>query len=141
MKESHSDTKLACTVSVDIIKLDLKANETVNVMALNQKENKINDDDQDSASTIIYDMGDKQEGDNPMLRKSHIPEWYIKPRYQLPSSVKSLKKKRQAKFNVKLHGIQCRRPKYWFKCMVSPCKQTFQAPNYGIFIMLQFIIH
>ena len=93
VRESHSDPKLACTVSVDIIKLDLKANQTVNVMAFNQKENKISDDDQDSASTIIYDMGEKQEGDNPMLRKSHIPEWYIKPRYKLPSSVKSLKKK------------------------------------------------
>ena len=127
VKESQCDPKLACTVSVDIIKLDLKTNQTVHVMALNQKENKINDDDQDSDSTIIYDVGDKQEGDNPMLRKSHVPEWYIKPRYQLPSSVKSLKKKRQAKFNVKLHGIHCRCPKYWFKCMVSPCKQTFPS--------------
>ena len=39
VREKHSDLKLACTVSVDIIKLDLKANQTVNVMAFNQKKN------------------------------------------------------------------------------------------------------
>ena len=33
----------------------------------------------------------------------------------------------QAKFNVKVHGIQWRHPKYWFKCMVPPYKQTFQS--------------
>ena len=93
VRENHSDPKLACTVSVNIIKLDLKANQTVNVMAFYQKENKTGADDQDSASTISYDVGEKQEGDNPTSRKSHIPEWYIKPRYKLPSSVKSLKKK------------------------------------------------
>ena len=38
MREKHSDPKLAYTVSVDIIKLDLKANQTVNVMAFNQKK-------------------------------------------------------------------------------------------------------
>ena len=93
VREKHSDPKLACTVSVDIIKLDLKANQTVNVMASNQKENKNGANDQDSASTISYDMGEKQEGDIPTSRISHIPEWYIKPIYKLPSSVKSLKKK------------------------------------------------
>ena len=35
VREKHSDLKLACTVSVDIIKLDLKANQTVNVMVSN----------------------------------------------------------------------------------------------------------
>ena len=93
VREKHSDLKLACTVSVDIVKLDLKANQTVNVMASNQKENKNGANDQDSASTISYDVGEKQEGDIPTSRISHIPEWYIKPRYKLPSSVKSLKKK------------------------------------------------
>ena len=91
-------------------------------MAYRQKEYKTGTDNQDSASTISYDMGD-----NLTSSTNHIPEWYIKPRYKLPSSVKSLKAKQQAKFSVKVHGIQCRRPKYWFKCMVSPCKQTFQS--------------
>ena len=127
VRDKHSDPKLACTVSVDIKKLDLKVNQTVKVMAYNQKEYKTGADDQDSASTISHDMGDKQEGDNLTSRTSHIPEWYIKPRYKLPSSVKSLKTKQRAKFSGKVHGIQCRHPKYWFKCMVPPCKQTFQS--------------
>ena len=91
-------------------------------MAYQQKEYKTGTDDQDSASTISYDMGD-----NLTSSTNHIPEWYIKPRYKLPSSLKSLKAKQQAKFSVKVHGIQCRHPKYWFKCMVSQCKQAFQS--------------
>ena len=38
-------------------------------MAYSQKEYKTGTDDQDSASTISYDMGDKQEGDNLTSRK------------------------------------------------------------------------
>ena len=60
VRESHSDPKLAFTVSVDIIKLDLKANQTVTVMASNHQETKISADDQDSASIIIYDMGENK---------------------------------------------------------------------------------
>ena len=109
-------------VTVNLKKLDLKVDQSVIVRASPQKEYNTSTDDQDSISTIIYDMGD-----NPTFIANHIPGWYIKPRYKLPSSVKSLKAKQQAKFSVKVHGIQCRRPKYWFKCMVPPCKQTFQS--------------
>ena len=121
VRDKFLDPKLARTVTVDLKKLDLKVNQTVKVMAYCQKEYKIGTDDQDSASTISYDMGD-----NLTSSTYHIPEWYIKPRYKLPSSVKSLKAKKRAKFSVKVHGIQCRHPKCWFKCMMSPCKQTFQ---------------
>ena len=116
----HSDPKLKCTVTVNLKKLDLKVVQSVKVRASHQKEYNTGTDDQDSVSTIIYDVGD-----DPTLIASHIPEWYIKPRYKLPSLVKSLKAKQRAKFSVKVHGIQCRHPKYWFKCMVPPCKQTF----------------
>ena len=58
MRDKHSDLKLTCTVTVDIIKLDLKFNQTVKVMVFNQKENKTGVDDQDLASTISYDLGD-----------------------------------------------------------------------------------
>ena len=127
VRDKHSDLKLVCTVSVNIKKLDLKVNQTVKVMDYSQKEYKTSTHDQDSASTISYDVGDKQEGDNLTSITSHIPEWYIKPRYKLPSSVKSLKTKWQTKFSVKVHGMQHRHPKYWFKCMVPPCKQTLQS--------------
>ena len=122
VRDKSSDPKLACTVTVDIKKLDLKVNQTVKVMAYCQKEYKISTDDHDSASTISYDMGD-----NLTSSTYHAPEWYIKPRYKLSSSVKALKAKKWAKFSVKVHGIQCKCPKYWFKCMMSPCKQTFQS--------------
>ena len=122
VRDKYSDPKLACTVTVDLKKLDLKVDQTVKVRAYHQKEYKTSTDDQDSASTISYDMGD-----NLTFSTNHIPEWYIKPRYKLPSSVKSLKAKQQAKFSVKVHGIQHRHPEYWFKCMVSPCKQTSQS--------------
>ena len=131
-RDKHSDLKLVCTVTVHIKKLDLKFNQTVKVMAYSQKGYKIGTDDQDSASTISYDMGDKQEGDNLTSRTSHIPEWYIKPRYKLPSSVKSLKAKWQAKFSVKVHGIQCRCPKYWFKYMWHHANKHSKVPNWNI---------
>ena len=122
VRAKYSDPKLACTVTVNLKKLDLKVDQSVKVSAYCQKEYKTGTDDQDSASTISYDMGD-----NLIFSTNHIPEWYIKPRYKLPSSVKLLKAKQRAKLSVKVHGIQRRHPKYWFKCMVSPCKQTFQS--------------
>ena len=123
VSDKFLDPKLACTVTVNLKKLDLRVNQKVKVMAYCQKDYKICTDDQDSASTISYDMGD-----NLTSSTYHIPKWYIKPRYKLPSSVKSLKAKKWAKFSVKVHGIQRRCPKYLFKCMISPpCKQTFQS--------------
>ena len=122
VRTKYSDPKLTCTVTVNLKKLNLKVDQSVKERASGQKEYKTGTDDQNSASTISYDMED-----NPTLSANYKPEWYIKPRYKLLSSVKSLKAKQWAKFSVKVQGIQCRHPKYWFKCMVPPCKQTFQS--------------
>ena len=122
VRAKYTDPKLKCMVTVNLKKLNLKADQSVKVRASRQKEYNTGTDDQDSVSTILYDMGE-----NPTCIPNNIPEWYIKPRYKLPSSVKSLKAKQQAKFSMKVHWIQCRHPKYWFKCIVPPCKQTFQS--------------
>ena len=59
------------------------------------------------------------------------PARYNKPRYKIPHSVKSSqlksKMKKRATFNVKTHGIHRSKPKYWFRCMVLPCNQTFRS--------------
>ena len=63
----HLDMKFKCTVRVKLTKLDLKVGQTVKVKASCQQELNTGTDDQDSASTIIYDRGDI-----PTLTVSHI---------------------------------------------------------------------
>ena len=99
----HLDMKLKCTVRVKLMKLDLKVGQTVKGNASCQQEPNTGIDDQDLVSTTIYDTGDI-----PTLTVSHIPEWYKKPKYKLPSSVKSPNAKHHANFRVKVHGIKCR---------------------------------
>ena len=77
-----------------------------------------------SASTVLYSWPEE-----PILKASVIPERYKKPKFKVPPSLLSPKpkKKDKARFNVRMHGLVKRKPRYWFKCKIPNCGQNF--PN------------
>ena len=68
-------------------------------------------DDSSSDDTVLYTWQDPI--DNVKTEQKQIP----------PISGAS----RKPKFNINVHGIRCRRPKYWFKCKVGQCTSTFST--------------
>ena len=88
-----------------------------------EKATKTKPDVNDSnSSTIIYSWAS-----TPVPLVNDPMDQYKKVKYILPSSLKSPKACDKAKFNIRLHGIKKRKPKYWFRCIVPNCKHTFPA--------------